>query len=417
MCKLRNTKLLKNVDIIKAPLFRYYNIHLASGYCRKGEIVVKVGDKVNRGTLLVEAKKGTYQSNEFSPVCGIVREIGTERAYGSISNDIITIERDDNCTEEQRFEPITEFDREAMLARIFDAGIIGMGGAGFPTFDKYNTTERIDTILVNACESDDYLGSDVAVLCKHIDEVCLGTTILMNISGASRGIICVRRGNSELLSAVKECIIKYPNIILKTLPNRFGVGNERTLARKVLGLVNYNLPKNAHFLCDNVQTVLAVQRAVQLGEPLIRRCVTVSGRACKSPCVMEVLIGSSWENIVTSAGGEVFPLEEYKKLDKKAFDAYSDMLATKSELREMEKTSKEYLDLQAGYVEKRKLANELIIEFLKTQHRYSRHVMNKIVFDGLYCGYDADVTEGYSVAKNSLGILLLNESEGRRRKS
>ena len=196
---------------------------------------------------------------------------------------------------------------EEILNRIRKAGIVGMGGAGFPTHVKLapKDPERIDTILVNGAECEPYLTSDYRRMLEEPDQVTEGLRIVLKLFPKARGCICVEDNKRDCAQALKKCLRPEDRIDVKLLKTKYPQGAERMLIYAVTGrkINSSMLPADAGCIVDNVDTVAAIYRAVALGEPLMGRILTVTGDAVSSPGNFLAPVGMLFSEVLEAAGG------------------------------------------------------------------------------------------------------------------
>ena len=204
------------------------------------EPVVKVGDKVEKGTLI--SKPTGLGANIFSSVYGIVNQI---------TNDAIIIEKDDNQPEE-----FVKLEGEDKLQLIKDAGIVGMGGAGFPTAIKLGT--KVKYILVNAAECEPLLHHNVDQMVDNTDMTIRGLKYVMEICGAEKGIFAIKAKNEKAVDALVKGTKDDNSLDIHLLPDIYPMGEERAVVREVLGrlLQPTDLPSVAEAGVINVETLL-----------------------------------------------------------------------------------------------------------------------------------------------------------------
>ncbi len=202
------------------------------------------------------------------------------------------------------------------------------------------------------------------------------------------------------------------NIELAVVPNLYPIGNERALIYNVLKKT-YELeakPESVGVVVNNVQTAAAVYRAVEKGESLVTKLVTVSGRAIKNPAVYEVAVGTAYTDLIEFCGGEIFPVSEFADIENKTFDAYGEVVELKEDL----KNDKNNQELKNEIKEKKKAADKQVMEYLKLVKKVSPYLLNCLV----YGGYESGAVQrdlNYVVSKNSLGVLLLSRKENIKR--
>ena len=272
------------------------------------ELCVAEGDNV-----LVGTKYGTrtdFYVPQYSPVSGKV--LGKEKRYSAIVGrpiDHLVIENDFAYTEAENVLKVVSIDdsKEVIFEAIKEAGLVGLGGAGFPTYVKYNNPQNIDAIIVNAVECEPYLTTDFFATQQEPEMLCKAVQFLIKVSGASKAIIAYKQHKNvekEPIEAALEAVVgNYPNVELRRVPDVYPMGWERLLVKTVTGKEYNFLPSEAGVIVNNVQTVIALGHALLEGKPLTRKLVTVSGDGIASPCNIWCPIGTPAKTLIDACGG------------------------------------------------------------------------------------------------------------------
>lgn len=196
---------------------------------------------------------------------------------------------------------------------IFEAGVVGAGGAGFPTHVKAGS--RVDTVVANGAECEPLLYSDQALMKAWPRETLAGLKLMMNATGATRGIFALKAEYEEVIAVLEPELAKYPDIEMKLLASTYPSGDEQILVYECTGRIvpEGGIPLSVGVVVDNVETLFNVYRATQ-GVPLTHRTVTVNGEV-KKPGVYRLPIGTSYRDAVAAAGGATIPEEEISVID------------------------------------------------------------------------------------------------------
>ena len=264
--------------------------------------VVEPGQRVLRGQLVAKKAEG-LSANIYSPIAGVVKEVAGHITISGKKKDHIRIEND--FTDEEMLLPrLAEPDGAAVLARIEEAGIVGMGGAGFPTAAKLAVGGRADVLVVNGAECEPYITCDHRIMLEYADELLRGIRFAMLACGAKRAVIGIeknKRDAIELLSA--KC---GGDISVRPLRTRYPQGAEKQLVYGCTGrtIPEGKLPVDAGAVVVNVHTALSIFRAVELGEPCYRRVMTVSGKAAKKCGNFWVKNGTPLRDLAGFCGGD-----------------------------------------------------------------------------------------------------------------
>lgn len=276
---------------------------------KPAKAIVKKGDHVLAGDLIAEAD-GFVSANIHASVSGIVKVIEPRLTSSGSKVESIVIEND-GLYESKEFVPndkkISEYSKEEIIGAIKDAGIVGMGGAGFPAHVKLSPKEpdKIDRIIVNASECEPYLTSDYRRIMDEADKVIDGLKIVLSLFPESKGIIGIEDNKPKAIALLKEKLADDPDITVNKLKTKYPEGAERQLIYANTGryINSKMLPADAGCIVHNVDTVYAISEAVREGKPLMDRLVTVTGDAIENPVNIKVKLGTSYKELVEAAGG------------------------------------------------------------------------------------------------------------------
>ncbi len=275
--------------------------------------VVQVGDKVKKGQLLA-APEGFVSAPIHASTSGTVIAIEDRQVPhpSGLSAPCIVLESDgeDAWCELQPHADYVNLDPSELRNIIRDAGIVGLGGAGFPSFIKLNPGARtsIDTLILNGAECEPFISCDDMLMRERADEVVHGARIMQHALNAKRCLIGIEDNKPEAIAAIGEAIrrLNQPSISLMKVPTRYPAGGEKQLIRLLTGkeVPSQGLPIDIGVVCHNVATAASVHRAVELGQPMISRIVTITGHAAAQPQNMEVRLGTPIEAVLEQAGGD-----------------------------------------------------------------------------------------------------------------
>ena len=270
--------------------------------------VVNVGDYVLTGQLIGEAS-GFISANVHSSVSGKVKAIEPRMLVNGSKATCIIIENDGKFDEVEFEKPksLEELSKEEIVELVKKAGIVGMGGAGFPTNVKLSPKEpdKIDYVIVNGAECEPYLTSDYRRLIEEPEVVIGGLKVMLKLFDNAKGIIAVEDNKLDAIAKLKEFVKSEDRIEIKTLYTKYPQGAERMLINAVTGrkINSSMLPADAGCVVDNVDTVFAIKSAVIDGRPLIKRVITVTGDAINEPHNFLVRTGTNHSELIDAAGG------------------------------------------------------------------------------------------------------------------
>lgn len=270
--------------------------------------VVAKGDHVLTGQKIAEA--GAFVSAPiYATVSGTVKAIEPRRVVTGDNVMSIVIEND-GLYEEVEYpavKPLEEMSKEEIVERIKEAGIVGMGGAGFPTFIKLSPKEpeKIEYVIANCAECEPYLTSDYRRMMEEPEKLVEGLKISLRLFDNARGILAVEDNKPDCIELLKNLTKDETRISVKALKTKYPQGAERQLIYAATGrkINSSMLPADAGCIVDNVDTVVAIYHAVIEGKPLMNRIVTVTGDAIADPRNFIVRIGTNYHELIEEAGG------------------------------------------------------------------------------------------------------------------
>jgi electron transport complex protein RnfC len=270
---------------------------------------VDKGDNVKVGSLLAEAA-GFISAPVHSPVSGTVEKIDTLIDASGYKRPAVCIAVEGDVWEEQidhsrALVPNCTLSPEQIIRKIAAAGIVGLGGAAFPTHVKLSTPTPPEILLINGVECEPFLTADEALMAAHGQEILIGVSLLMQALRISRALIAIERNKPEAIQSLRELSKTFHGIDVIPLRVKYPQGGEKQLIDAVLGkqVASGALPISVGAVVQNIGTAFAVYEAVQKNKPLIERIVTVSGKALHKPANFRVRIGTPVDALIQAAGG------------------------------------------------------------------------------------------------------------------
>ena len=270
--------------------------------------IVAVGDTVLRGQKIAEAG-GFVSAPVFASVSGTVKAIEPRHvATGDLVNSII-IENDGEMkeTDFHGVEDVASLSKDQIIEKVKEAGVVGMGGAGFPTHVKLSPKEpdKIEFIIANCAECEPYLTADYRRMLENPEELIGGMKIVLRLFDHAKGILGVEDNKPDCIQKLKELTKDEERIEVMPLKTKYPQGGERQLIYATTGrsINSKMLPADAGCIVDNVETLVAINRAVKEGKPVMDRIFTVTGDAVANPGNFEYCIGMSYAEILEEAGG------------------------------------------------------------------------------------------------------------------
>ncbi|PRB82092.1 electron transport complex subunit RsxC [Pseudomonas sp. MYb185] len=274
----------------------------------RAEPLVKPGDQVLKGQVIATAS-GLFSCPVHAPTSGTVSALGPApypHASG-LAEPAIIIDSDgeDRWIEAQPVADYRSLEPLALLDRIRDAGISGLGGAGFPTAPKLaaRPDHRIDTLIINGAECEPYITSDDMTMRHRAPQIVAGIEVLMHILQPTQVLIGIEDNKPEAIAAMRAAAEQHPMQVV-VIPTKYPSGGEKQLIQILTGkeVPSGGLPADIGLLCHNIGTALAVHDAVLLGRPMISRITTLTGAALTRPTNVEALIGTPIQDLLSFAG-------------------------------------------------------------------------------------------------------------------
>ena len=310
-----NKDLTATAVIEQMPVVTDYYVPLSQHIGKPAQPVVNVGDEVVEGQLIAEAS-AYVSANVHSPVCGEVAElVKRKNAQGNVV-DCIHI-RSNGKQDKFVLPALDDPSPEQIVERVREAGIVGMGGAGFPTAVKLQPKDPVDSLVINAAECEPYLNCDNRLIIERTDRFLAGVRLIAKAIGVSKIYIGIEANKTEaynklleqdgVIADTKEALEnrKEGDIVVVLLKAKYPQGAEKTLIKACLNreVPVGALPAAVGCIVDNVGTAYAVWDAVVNGRPLYKRLMTVSGRGVVNPKNIEVPVGTPLSQIVELCGG------------------------------------------------------------------------------------------------------------------
>ncbi|MCR5451186.1 MAG: electron transport complex subunit RsxC [Lachnospiraceae bacterium] len=270
--------------------------------------LVSVGDTVLRGQKIAEAG-GFVSSPIYSSVSGKVKAIEKRRVPTGGMVDSIVIESDGAFLEVGFMEnhDISSLSRDEIISKIQDAGVVGLGGAGFPTHVKLSPKEpdKIEYIIANCAECEPYLTSDYRRMKENPELVISGMEIVLSLFPNAKGVLAVEDNKPDIIETFSRMIKRHERISVMPLVEKYPQGGERQLIHAVTGrdINSKMLPADAGCIVDNVETLVAIHNAVKEGRPLMHQIFTVTGDAAAEPANLLIYLGTSYAELLEAAGG------------------------------------------------------------------------------------------------------------------
>lgn len=258
-------------------------------------IFVKKNEYVYKGTVVAKTK-GNFIKSLFSSVSGFVEDIEliNKKKYVKIKNDF----KEKIETKVKVKNKISDYTKHEFISLLKEKGIVGMGGAGFPTYVKYDT-DNLKTLVVNAVECEPYITSDYMLVKEKIEEILLCIDAIIEINHLEKAIIAIKRNNKDLKKIIETYLGTYDRIKLVEVPSYYPMGWEKNVVIATTKETYTKLPSEKGIVVNNISTIYAIYQALKFNKPQLERIITISGNMVKNPCNMLVKIGTNVEEIIS----------------------------------------------------------------------------------------------------------------------
>ena len=282
---------------------------LAQHIGKPAKAIVKKGDPVLVGQRIAEAD-GFVSANVICSCSGTVKAVEKRRTISGAMQECVVVDNDGQYTETGTFGTREEIDGIAngeILRRVADAGIIGLGGAGFPTHVKLAPKDplAIKYLIANGAECEPYITCNDQLMRGYAKDIVEGMEIVLKLFPNAQGVIAIENNKPEAIAAMQKAAAGHKRIRVLSLRTKYPQGGERSLIKVIAG-IDYSitkLPADVGCIVDNVGTILAIGRAVLYREPLFRHVMTVTGEAVREPSNFIARDGTSFQELIEAAGG------------------------------------------------------------------------------------------------------------------
>ena len=289
---------IENVQTVTIPM----SMHIG----KPAKPVVKVGDLVKVGTKIGEAD-GRISSDIYASVSGKVVRVAEFLLSNGAATTAVVIEADGEMTKEEVAAPVIN-SREDFIAAVRQSGVVGLGGAGFPTHVKLDVpSDKIDYLLINGAECEPYITSDSVTMLTRGDDILCAIRALNRWLGVKNIIIGLEKSNKKVIAAMKQLAagVTDCSVTVKVLPDKYPQGGEKVLVYHATGrkIPAGKLPIDVGCVVLNSTSVAAIGAFLQTGMPLVSKCVTVEGGAVSRPQNVIAPVGTPLKDLFEACGG------------------------------------------------------------------------------------------------------------------
>ena len=303
-----NKELSEQIPLTAFPPPHIVVIPLSQHAGAPATALVGAGDYVKVGQKIGEAG-GFISSTIHSSVSGVVSVVDLRKHPNTGLNVLSVVIESDGADElHESVQPCEDWEKlttDEIVALVREKGIVGMGGAGFPTSVKLKSPKPIDTVILNGCECEPLLTADHHVMLNYADEIIFGLKVLLKTTGAAKGIIAIEDNKHDAIELFETKTSDIDNIEVVVAKTKYPQGAEKMLIKRVLNrhVPSGALPLDVGVIVSNVSTVKAVSDAITTGMPLIERVLTVTGKKIKNPGNFIVKVGTLVKDVVEYCGG------------------------------------------------------------------------------------------------------------------
>lgn len=308
-------------QLIKYNKPAYVYIPLISQNDNNITTLVKKGDYVYKGSVIAR-RKGNFRIPIHSSVSGIVTDMCEKYYLNGKPVRCVVIENDYKEKYEQNKgvkRNLSNYTREEFIELLKECGVVGLSGCGFPTYVKYNGPKKIETLIINAVESEPYITSDYAYAAMKCEEILEGIDAIMEINQIPEAIIAIKKTNVDLLKIFNNFIGTYLKIKVVLVPDSYTMGYERKLINYLKKVTYPTLPSYNGIVVNNISTIYSIYHALKYQQPITERVVTFTGPMIKKPQNVMVKYGVLANEVIEQIGG-------YKKKKKIKFVAGGPMM-------------------------------------------------------------------------------------------
>lgn len=304
-------ELSDHVDIKEVKANNKVYIPLICGSSVNVDVLVNEGDHVYVGTKIAQCNERNIVPI-YASVSGTIGKI-EKRMHSSLKPvNHLVIENDGKYEQVQAFEPLDykTADRTTLIDFMMNAGIIGLGGAGFPTYVKYKFAKDITKLIINAVECEPFITADYKMVQAHKEEFVTGIAAMKKMAMAPEVVIAIKKTHPDLIKFVEDAIKGIEGCSVKAVPDVYPMGWERVLVREIMHKEYDRLPSEVGAIINNATTAIAFGEALLYGKPIVTKTLTVSGNAVKEPMNVSVPVGVPASEVIAACGG--YTCEEVK---------------------------------------------------------------------------------------------------------
>lgn len=303
--KLSHKKNTADMQAVRMTAPDFVTIPMQMHIGKPATPIVKAGDKVSVGTLIAEAE-GNISAHIHSSVSGTVKKIEDIVISSGKYCKAIVIESDGEMTPDEAIVPPVIDSRESFLNAVKASGIVGLGGAGFPTSVKLAADPgKIEEFIINGAECEPYITSDTRTMIDRTEDIGLAISYIKKYLGIKKIIIAVEKNKPKAIKSMESIAKRFDGVSVKVLSSMYPQGGEKVLIYHITGktVPIGKLPIDVGCIVSNCTTIADIGKYIKTGIPLVEKCITVDGSAVKSPMNVIAPIGAALKDVFEFAGG------------------------------------------------------------------------------------------------------------------
>jgi electron transport complex protein RnfC len=302
--KLPERKTTEGMSSVKMPAPETVTIPTAMHIGAPVKPVVKVGDEVFVGTLIAEDNE-KLSAPVYSSVSGKVSKLTEITISNGNVVQAIVIASDGQMTVDENIKKPEINSKEDLINAIKNSGMVGLGGAGFPTYAKFTSDKSIETLIINGAECEPYITSDTATMIERADDIKVAVEAMVKYFNIKEVILGLEKGSDEAQKEMEKIASGIPNMKVKVLPKLYPQGGEKVLVYHTTGKVvgAGMLPIDVGCVVINCSTMANIGKYILTGMPLVERCITVDGASVKEPKIVVAPIGTALKDVFDFCGG------------------------------------------------------------------------------------------------------------------
>jgi electron transport complex protein RnfC len=302
--KLPERKTTEGMSSVKMPAPETVTIPTAMHIGAPVKPVVKVGDEVFVGTLIAEDNE-KLSAPVYSSVSGKVSKLTEITISNGNVVQAIVIASDGQMTVDENIKKPEINSKEDLINAIKNSGMVGLGGAGFPTYAKFTSDKSIETLIINGAECEPYITSDTATMTERADDIKVAVEAMVKYFNIKEVVLGLEKGSDEAQKEMEKIASAIPNMKVKVLPKLYPQGGEKVLVYHTTGKVvgAGMLPIDVGCVVINCSTMANIGKYILTGMPLVERCITVDGASVKEPKIVVAPIGTALKDVFDFCGG------------------------------------------------------------------------------------------------------------------